>query len=85
MVGNSWDQILTRIETKVNRHSFYTWFKPTSFLEDQGQTIIVKVPNELFRDWLSKHYATVIEEAVDEIGAVVGVEGIVLVHGKGGA
>ena len=25
-----WDQILTRIETKVNRHSFYTWFKPTS-------------------------------------------------------
>jgi len=67
MVGNSWDQILTRIETKVNRHSFYTWFKPTSFLEDQGQTIIVKVPNELFRDWLSKHYATVIEEAVDEI------------------
>ena len=26
-------------------------------LEDEGQTIIVKVPNDLFRDWLTKHYA----------------------------
>ena len=39
MDGNVWNQILARIETKVNRHSFYTWFKPTSFLEDEGQTI----------------------------------------------
>ena len=34
---NLWDQILARVETKVNRHSFYTWFKPTSFVaEDAG-------------------------------------------------
>jgi hypothetical protein len=31
-----WDQILSRIETKVNRHSFYTWFKPTSLVLDAG-------------------------------------------------
>ena len=34
--GNIWDQVLARIETKVNRHSFYTWFKPTSFVADGG-------------------------------------------------
>ena len=28
--SNIWDQVLSRIEAKVNRHSFYTWFKPTS-------------------------------------------------------
>ena len=28
---NLWDEILARVETKVNRHSFYTWFKPTTF------------------------------------------------------
>ena len=67
MAGNVWNEILALIETKVNRHSFYTWFKPTSFLEDEGQTIIVKVPNDLFRDWLTKHYAGVIGEAVDEL------------------
>jgi hypothetical protein len=24
---NLWDQILARIETKMNRHAFYTWFR----------------------------------------------------------
>ena len=36
MSGNIWDQVLTRVETKVNRHSYYTWFKPTSFVVGQG-------------------------------------------------
>ena len=67
MAGNVWNQILALIETKVNRHSFYTWFKPTSFLEDDGQTVIVKVPNDLFRDWLTKHYAGIIGEALNEL------------------
>ena len=67
MAGNVWNQILDRIETKVNRHCFYTWFKPTSFLQDNGQTVTVKVPNDLFRDWLTKHYAGVIAEAIDEL------------------
>ena len=64
---NIWDRILTRIEAKVNRHSYLTWFKPTSFLQDDGQTVTVKVPNDLFRDWLNKHYAGVIAEAVTEL------------------
>ena len=34
--SNIWDQVLARIETKVNRHSFYTWFKPTAFVADDG-------------------------------------------------
>ena len=67
MAGNVWDQILARIETKVNRHSFYTWFNPTSFLDDQGEIVTVKVPNDLFSDWLTKHYAGIIGEAVAEL------------------
>ena len=67
MSGNVWNQVLSRIETKVNRHSFHTWFKPTVFVEDTGQTITVRVPNHLFRDWLTKHYAGVISEAATEV------------------
>ena len=33
--SNIWDQVLARIETKVNRHSFYTWFKPTAFVAER--------------------------------------------------
>jgi chromosomal replication initiator protein len=64
---NIWDRVLSRIEAKVNRHSFYTWFKPTSFVADEGVAIRVRVPNSLFRDWLTKHYATVLSEALGEV------------------
>jgi chromosomal replication initiator protein len=63
-----WDQILTRIATKVNRHSFDTWFRPTALVEDSGASLVVRVPNELFRDWLTKHYAGVMKEALEEQG-----------------
>jgi len=72
--SNIWDLVLSRVEAKVNRHSFYTWFKPTSFVSDDGAAIRVRVPNGLFRDWLTKHYAAVLDEAfteVDRAGATV--------------
>jgi chromosomal replication initiator protein len=64
---NLWDQILARIETKVNRHSFYTWFRPTTFVTDDRSSVTVRVPNALFKDWLTKHYAGVISEAMGEL------------------
>jgi len=67
MAASIWDLILTRIETKVNRHSFQTWFKPTSFAADSGQVITVRVPNPLFKDWLVKHYSVVLTEALAEV------------------
>jgi chromosomal replication initiator protein len=64
---NLWDAVLARIETKVNRHSFYTWFKPTSFLAEDPVSVTVRVPNALFKDWLTKHYASVIAEAMSDL------------------
>ncbi|HXK40352.1 MAG TPA: chromosomal replication initiator protein DnaA, partial [Candidatus Paceibacterota bacterium] len=51
----------------MNRHSFYTWFKPTTFLDDAGSSITVRVPNVLFKDWLTKHYSVVLSEALTEV------------------
>ena len=68
MASSVWTDILSRVETKVNRHSFYTWFKPTTFVDDTGEKLTIRVPNVLFRDWLTKHYAGVIGEAVSELG-----------------
>jgi len=67
MSSNIWDQVLARVESKVNRHSYFTWFKPTAFVGDDGRTITVRVPNPLFKDWLTKHYAVVLEEALREV------------------
>jgi chromosomal replication initiator protein len=65
--SNIWDRVLSRIEAKVNRHSFYTWFKPTSYVSDDNGAIRVRVPNALFRDWLTKHYSAVLNEALGEV------------------
>jgi chromosomal replication initiator protein len=67
MIGSIWDQVLGRIETKVNHHSFSTWFKPTSFVSDGGSTITVRVPTTLFKEWLTKHYSVVLSEALIEV------------------
>jgi len=67
METSIWDQILARVETKVNRHSFSTWFKPTAFVADGGRSITVRVPNPLFKDWLTKHYSVVLSEPLAEV------------------
>src|SRR5262245_14743157 len=64
---NLWEQVLARVEAKVNRHSFYTWFRPTSFVAEDTSTVTVRVPNALFKDWLTKHYSGVISEALGEV------------------
>jgi chromosomal replication initiator protein len=68
MSANVWDHVLASIEAKVNRHSYFTWFKPTTFIADDGHTLRVRVPNPLFKDWLTKHYAVVLDEALREAG-----------------
>jgi chromosomal replication initiator protein len=67
MDASIWDQILSRVETKVNRHSFYTWFKPAAFVAEVGNSITVRVPSPLFKDWLTKHYSVVLSEALAEV------------------
>ncbi len=62
-----WERVLTRVESKVNRHSFNTWFRPTRLLFETGNTLAIQVPNTHFRDWLTKHYTGVIHESLDEL------------------
>ncbi len=65
--GSIWDQVLARVETKVNQHIYSTWFKPTSFVADTGTFLQVRVPNALFSNWLTKHYSVVLQEALAEV------------------
>jgi chromosomal replication initiator protein len=63
-----WDQVLSRIEDQVGKHSFSTWFKPTSLLLDGGSSLSIRVPNMLFVEWLPKHYSVVLSEALRDVG-----------------
>ena len=68
MSSNLWDEILARVENKVSGYIFHTWFEPTRFLDSEDDTVTVLVPNDVFKQWLTRHYAGVIKEAADELG-----------------
>ena len=65
---NLWDEVLAKVEAKVNRHSFATWFRPTSFLYLRESQLAIGVPNPQFKDWLAKNYQAVIGEALRDLG-----------------
>ena len=64
---NLWEEILNKVESKINHHSFNTWFRPTRFIYEANNSVGVLVPNTQFRDWLHKHYSGVINESLEEI------------------
>ena len=76
-----WTDMLGRIETKVNRYNFNTWFGLTALVEDTGKRVTVRALNELCRNWLTQHYTGEIREAAAEVGRAV-VE-VVIVAGEG--
>src|ERR1044072_400636 len=59
--------ILSAISKRVNHQSFNTWFKPISFATRDDSTIYLKVPNEMFRDWITSNYFDVMEESLEEL------------------
>jgi chromosomal replication initiator protein len=68
MASTVWADVLARIETKVNKYSYYTWFKQTSLARDDGRTLTIRVTDPMAVDWLTKHYAVILEEALAEVG-----------------
>jgi chromosomal replication initiator protein len=64
---NTWDRVLAKIEARVNPHSFSTWFRPTYFVQEDGASLFVRVPNTWFAEWLRTNYLGVIQEVLREI------------------
>jgi chromosomal replication initiator protein len=67
MSSNLWTTLLARIKTRVNSHSFNTWFKPTQFVSAGARTLTVRVPNPLFAEWLRNHYMPLILQTLEDI------------------
>ena len=65
---NLWDEVLAKVEAKVNRHSFATWFRPTTFQALRGSSLLVQVPNSQFKDWLVRNYQGIIAESLQDLG-----------------
>lgn len=51
-----WKAVLGNMELSLSRANFVTWFKSTSILSKDTQSIVVSVPNGFIKEWLENKF-----------------------------
>ncbi len=68
--GNLWDDVLARIEPKIARRHYATWWQPTAYVRHTETLLLVRVPNLQWRDWLWKFYGEQLVQALTELQVI---------------
>ena len=66
--SNLWDEVLSVVETRVHRPTFFTWFKAVRFKFEDDEVLHISMPSVLFRDWFLIRYAPVVDESLAHLG-----------------
>jgi len=64
---NAWQEVLNYLKSRVNPQSYQTWLKPTRYSRAETETLVVRVPNQEFLEWIQEHYNASIQEALDKL------------------
>ena len=67
MQKNVWNDVLKKLEKRINRPSFNTWIRPTSLVSITQYNVRVGVPDEVFVYWLGEYYVDVMADILSEI------------------
>lgn len=59
-----WQAVLGEIEISVSRASFVTWFKNTSLLRYDQETLVIGVPNIFIQQQLERKFSPLIEDVL---------------------
>ena len=62
-----WRSILAELELNLSRANFTTWFKHTFIAGQEGNTVIIGVPNAFTKTWLENKYQQPIVKALKNI------------------
>ncbi|MFN7974093.1 MAG: chromosomal replication initiator protein DnaA [Acidobacteriota bacterium] len=68
-MADLWGQILERLKLRINAQNFATWFRPTSFHSQDGDTLNVSVPNRHFKEWILEGFGTELAEVIEEMAS----------------
>lgn len=61
-----WNRCLAAIETRIQRQSYNTWFRPTQLTHLAPDQAVLQVPSHFFSDWLEEHYLELIKTTLFE-------------------
>lgn len=66
-VNALWDRCLSSLSKRVNKPSFFTWFKPTRVEFVEGNCFSILVPNNFAAHWICERYSQAISESLAEV------------------
>src|SRR5712691_11234513 len=64
---NIWKQVLDRLEQDIDRMEYVTWFAPTRFLAQKGDTVDVSVPSQRFVEAIRDRYGQQLRHILSEV------------------
>lgn len=66
-LNDVWNETLRVLERELDKPAFHTWLRNTKPLAFYDGTVIVGVPHEFARDWLSSRYAPALQRAIEGV------------------
>jgi chromosomal replication initiator protein len=67
MQSNAWEQIKSRLASKISPQDFQNWVTRTTFERSEGRTLRVAVPDQVTKEWMEQEYAVEIRDAIQEL------------------
>lgn len=62
-----WENVLGELELLISKANFTTWFKDTFVAEQDGNQVVVGVPNAFTKVWLEKKYHDKISKTLEHV------------------
>ena len=63
-----WDSALATLRSQLSEENFRTWLEPVQLERLDERSVVLRVPNRFYADWLSLHYLGVILDSLREEG-----------------
>jgi len=61
-----WQEALAHLKDQLGKQNYETWIQPIAFVSRDKGCVYLNVPNKFFRDWLTEHYLTRIEDVLSK-------------------
>ena len=55
-----WEQALGSLKTHLSDENFETWLEPVQFGGIESDSVVLRIPNQFFAEWISAHYLDLI-------------------------
>ena len=59
-----WEKALTTLKGQLSTDNFETWLQPVEFAGVESDSLVLRIPNQFFAEWIAAHYLDMILETL---------------------